>query len=104
MKDGEKWNKHTKKLPQLDIGDHMSIQNGQGNSPLKWEKRGVIVSFEGHDKYIIWIDGSHWLTFRNCKHLKKFIPLFRELDISYKLNDYDYGKSDLEDPVTNQNW
>ena len=66
--------------------------------------RGVIVSFEGHDKYRIRIDGSRQLTFRNCKHLKKFIPLFRELDISYKLNDYDYDKPDMEDPATNQNW
>ena len=47
MKDGE----HTKQLQNLDIGNHVLIQNGHRNSLLKWEKHRIIVSIEGHDNY-----------------------------------------------------
>ena len=57
--DKKKWQEHTKRLENLDIGNHVMIQNGQGNSPLKWEKNGVVVSIEGYDKYGIRVNGSH---------------------------------------------
>ena len=80
--DNKKWSEHTKKLEDLDIGDHVMIQNGSGNSPLKWEKNGVVVSYEGFDKYGIRVDGSRRLTFRNRKHLRKFVPFYPDPDVS----------------------
>ena len=76
--DSEKWSEKTKTLANLEIGDHVSIQNCHGNSPLKWDKRGVIVSYDGFDKYGVNVDGSRRLTFRNRKHLKKFVPLYSD--------------------------
>ena len=81
--DGEKWSEHTKLPLELEIGDHVSIQNGQGNNTLRWEKKGVIVSIEGFDKYGIKVDGSRRLTFRNRKHLRKFVPMYMDPDFDY---------------------
>ena len=33
--DSEKWSKHMKLPIELEIGDHVLIQNGQGNNPLR---------------------------------------------------------------------
>ena len=70
----EKLNEHTKQLPPLMIGDHVAIQNQHGNNPLKWEKRGVVISIEGFDKYGIKVIGSGRLTYRNRQHLRAYLP------------------------------
>ena len=41
--DDNKWNEHTKRLLDLEIGDHVSVQNCHGNNPLRWDKQGVVV-------------------------------------------------------------
>ena len=94
MKDGEKWGEHTKQLQNLDIGNHVSIQNGHGNSLLKWEKHRIIVSIEGHDKYCIQVDGSRQLTFRNRKHLKKFTPFYMDPDILHNFANNNFATYD----------
>jgi hypothetical protein len=33
----------TKELPPLEIGDHVILQNQLGNTPKRWDKRGVVV-------------------------------------------------------------
>ena len=66
----EKLSEHTKQLPPLHVGDHVAIQNQHGNQPLKWDKRGVIVSYEGFDKYGVKVLGSGSLTHRNRQHLR----------------------------------
>ena len=43
----------------------------------------MIVSIEGFDKYGKRVDGSRRLTFRNCKHLKKFVPMYMDPDLDY---------------------
>ena len=58
MNNNKKWQEHTKQLQNLDIVDHVSVQNCHGNSPLKWQKHGIIVSIKGHDKYGIQIGSS----------------------------------------------
>ena len=69
----EKLSEHTRKLPPLHVGDHVAVQNQHGNSPLKWDKRGVIVSVEPYDKYAVKILGSGRLTYRNRQHLLQYI-------------------------------
>ena len=68
------------------MGDHVSIQNCHGNNPLKCDKRGIVVSYDVFDKYGVKLDGSCRLTFRNRKHLKKFIPMYLDQYID-DLND-----------------
>ena len=67
-------NEHTRALPPLEVGDHVALQNQHGNSPLKWNKRGVVVSVEEHEKYGIRVFGSGRLTYRNRQHLRVYIP------------------------------
>jgi len=70
----EKLNEHTKQLPPLHVGDHVAIQNQHGNQPLKWNKRGVVVSCEGFDKYGVKVLGSGRLSHRNRQHLRQYTP------------------------------
>ena len=72
----DKLSKHTKELPPLDVGDHVAVQNQHGNSLLKWDKHGVIVSAEPYDKYVVKILGSGRLTYRNRQHLLS-LPILR---------------------------
>ena len=67
-------NEHTQALPPLEVGDHVALQNQHGNSPLKWNKRGVVVSVEEHEKYGIRVFGSGRLTYRNRQHLRAYVP------------------------------
>ena len=52
----------------------MAIQNQHGNQPLKWDKRGVIVSCEDFDKYGVKVLGSSHLTYRNRRYLRQYTP------------------------------
>ena len=70
----EKWNKSSKELKPLDIGDNVYLQNLSGNNPLRWETTGVVVETKPHSQYAIRVDGSGRITLRNRKHLRKFIP------------------------------
>ena len=70
----QKLSEHTKQLPPLCVGDHVAIQNQHGNHPLKWDKRGQVVTVEGHDKYGVRVSGSGRLTFRNRQHLRPYLP------------------------------
>ena len=81
-------------MENLDIGNHVMIQNGQGNSPLKWEKNGVVVSIEGYDKYGIWVNSSCCLTYRNRKHLRKFTPFYLDPDVSDGFANSNFAKDD----------
>ena len=58
----EKLSEHTKALPNLQVGDHMAIQNQHSNQPLKWDKQGVVVSCEGFNKYGVKVLGLGQLT------------------------------------------
>ena len=43
MKAQERWAEHTKRLPQLKIGDFVRIQNQVGLHPTNWDKTGVVI-------------------------------------------------------------
>ena len=56
---------HSKSLPNLVVGHHVSIQNQSGNRPAKWDRSGTVVEIRDFDKYIVKVDGSGRLTLRN---------------------------------------
>ena len=74
----EKWSKSTRELKDLEVGDHVYLQNLQGNNPLRWERTGVIVEVKPFQQYTVKIDGSGRVTLRNRKHLRKFTPFQQE--------------------------
>ena len=75
MRCEEYWKEHTKRLPQLERGDTVWIQNQTGPHPTKWNKTGVVVEVKQHDQYLVRVDGSNRLTLRNRKFLRKYTPL-----------------------------
>ena len=40
---GKELDNHTRELKPLNMGDAVSIQNGHGNKPLRWDNTGRIV-------------------------------------------------------------
>ena len=72
----ERLSEHTKRLPPLQIGDHVRIQNQVGNHPLKWDKTGVVVEVRQFDQYVVKVDGSGRVTLRNRQFLRKFSPVY----------------------------
>ena len=74
IRTAETWAEHTKRLPPLDIGDLVRVQNQTGRHPNKWYKTGSIVEIRRHDQYAIKIDGSGRITLQNRKFLRKFSP------------------------------
>ena len=62
-----------RRLPDLDVGDMVQIQNQKGNDPRRWNKSGKIVEKLGFDQYLVKVDGGGRLTRRNRRFLKKII-------------------------------
>ena len=74
IREKEKWQEHTKSLPDLRVGDHVFLQNLTGNHPKRWERTGTIVEVRQFHQYVVKIDGSGRLTLRNRQHLRKYVP------------------------------
>ena len=68
-------NEFSRSLPKLQVGDQCYVQNMIGNYPKRWDRSCVVVEEQGHDSYLVKIDGSGRLTKRNRKHLRKFTPV-----------------------------
>ncbi len=68
----ENMSEHSRPLPNLQIGDHVMIQNQTGNHPKKWDKSGVVVEIKLHDQYVVKVSGSGRLTLRNRRFLRKY--------------------------------
>ena len=77
IKDGERWNEHSRALPALTTGQHVFIQNqrGAGKQAKRWDRTGVIVENSGNDKYAIRVDGSGRVLQRNRRYLRSFKPM-----------------------------
>ena len=45
MRCAENLTEHTKRLPQLAVGDHVRLQNQVDPYPRKWDKTGVVIVF-----------------------------------------------------------
>ena len=59
-----KWSEHVKKQQPLKVGHIVSIQNLEGNHPLKWYRNGIVVEVKQHDQYNVRVDGSGRITLR----------------------------------------
>lgn len=71
----------TKPLPPLSVGDHVMIQDQAApKQPGKWTKTGIVVEDQGFDSYLIKVDGSHRVTKRNRRFLRKVIPFIQAAD------------------------
>ena len=70
----ERLTRGTRPLQPLSIGDHVLIQNQNGNNPRQWSQTGVIVEIGSHDSYLVSIGGSRKLTRRNRQFLRKISP------------------------------
>ena len=74
FREKEKWDKNSKFLQPLQIGDHVYLQNLIGNHPLRWERTGVILEDKPFHQYLVKYDGTGRVTLRNRKHIRKFTP------------------------------
>ena len=73
----ERWSEHTRDLPQLKPGQNVFIQNQQGTGKLskRWDRTGLVVENNGHDKYTVKVDGSGRVIQRNQRYLRSFKPM-----------------------------
>ena len=77
----EQLQRGTKPLPPLSLGDHVMIQDqAAAKQPGKWTKTGIVVEDQGFDSYLIKVDGSHRVTKRNRRFLRKVIPFIQASD------------------------
>lgn len=76
VKGKEAWSEHTRKLPDLRVGDLCFIQNQTGNYPKRFDKTGRIVEVLQNDQYKLRVDGSGRITLRNRRFLRSYKPAF----------------------------
>ena len=62
------YDKHTRNLPQFQLGDHIVLQDMKSK---RWTKSGIVVEILPHRQYHIRMDGSGRVTLRNRRFLKK---------------------------------
>merc|ERR1712130_867622 len=70
---------HTRKLPILDVGDVVQVQNQRGPKANKWSLSGVIVETLGNNQYRVKMDGSGRVSLRNGQFLKRIHPVSSRL-------------------------
>ena len=73
----ERWPEHTKALPDLKPEQNVFIQNQQGAGKLskRWDRTGLIIENDEHDKYTVKVDGSGGVLQRNRRYLRSFKPM-----------------------------
>ena len=71
----ERYNRGTRTLPELDISDHVAVQNQRGHYSKRWDKTGKIVEKLPFRQYKIRMDGSGRITLRNRRFLKEIQPV-----------------------------
>ena len=82
----EKLKQSCRTLRELEVGDHVQIQNRHGNEPLRWTRSRVVTEKMDYDQYTVRMDGSGRVTLRNRQHLRKITPRFG-------------NQENLEDPI-----
>ena len=75
MKAAERSSEHTRRLPPLEVGNHVRIQNQTGPHLTKWDKTGIIIEVRQFHQYVVQVDGSGRVTIHNRKNLRKYIPV-----------------------------
>ena len=65
------FNKGSHSFRELAVGDSVCIQNQTTLRKIRWDRMGIITGILHHRQYKIIMDGSHHLTVRNRRHLRK---------------------------------
>ena len=71
----ESYDKHTRTLPELNVNDHVAVQNQHGSHSRRWSKTGKVVEKHDNRQYTVRMDGSRRVTLRNRKFLKQIKPV-----------------------------
>ena len=98
----ERLSAHTRRLPQLRVGDWVRIQNQTGNFPRRWDKTGQVIEVHQYNQYLICVDGSNRVTVWNRKFLRKFtsaLTIKPELTISDDIRYLNPWRNDHDDPT-----
>ena len=80
----ERYNRGTRTLPELDISDHVAVQNQRGHYSKRWDKTGKIVEKLPFRQYEIRMDGSGRITLRNRRFLKEIQPVCTDKTVKYQ--------------------
>ena len=64
----ELYDKHSKTLNDLNLGDNVPCQNTRNN---KWDREGIIIQKHLNRQYTVKMKGSGRVSLRNRKHFKK---------------------------------
>merc|ERR1712082_344918 len=67
----ECYDKGSKALPKLEVGDKVRVQNQTTIRTTKWYRTGTITAILSSRKYEIMMDGSRRITVRNRRYLRK---------------------------------
>ena len=65
------WDKGSRVLPDLQIGDRVRIQNQTTLRRIRWDRTGKITGILRDRQYTVLVDGSRRITVRNRRHLRK---------------------------------
>ena len=66
---GKRLAEHSKTQKQIPVGTTVSVQNQTGRHPNKWDKTGIVLENQKHDKVLVRLDGSRRTTIRNRKYV-----------------------------------
>ena len=72
--DGKRLAEHSKTQKQIPVGTTVLVQNQTGRHPTKWDKTGMVLENQKHDKVLVRLDGSGRTTIRNRKYVRE-IPV-----------------------------
>ena len=75
MQNEQFYNKHSRPLRELLVGDFVHTQNQDGYYPRQWTKTGRVVETCGNRQYRVRVDGSNRVTLRNRRFLRKIYPV-----------------------------
>ena len=70
----DRYNKHTKVLRPMDVGDVILVQNQTGLCPRRWDLTGVVVETLDYRQYRISVHGSGRITLRNHRLIRLLKP------------------------------
>ena len=86
------FDKGSKALPELAVGDKVCIQNHTTVRTMMWDKSGVITQVKRDIQYKVQVDGSRRLTVRNRRQLR-MIP--DQVDINKPMKEAE--KAEVEE-------
>ena len=67
----ESYDKGSRALPTLAVGDCVRVQNQTTTRTTKWDKTVVVTKLLGNRQYEVMMDGSRHITMRNRRHLRR---------------------------------